>query len=316
MFQERRGESKIEKLSGNLFRLGPLGDPKVLCSYLITDKRISVVDCGPSVVIDELIQLVKQCGVEAKEIDNLLLTHIHIDHAGGTADFTKRCPKARVFVPKRGFKHLVDPSVLNPSARAVLGDKLFDYWGEAKPVEESKVRSMDAEETVDLGSESVKYIEARGHAPHHDVLLLEQSKVLFAADALGIHDDENSEFHSPTTPPPSFNLDQQFKDFEMIQKLETRVLCFSHFKSLAPTREFYSQTIDLYRRWERIIGGYLAERRVSGNDLAQSDIDAIYSRLQSEYPAYRNVPERLEHQMKKVDITGFAQWFDFKTTRA
>ncbi|MGI0078370.1 MAG: MBL fold metallo-hydrolase [Nitrososphaerales archaeon] len=303
---------KIEKVSTAVLRLGPLGLPKVLCSYLIVDRKISIVDCGPSAVIEELLELVKQCGVSASEIDNLLLTHIHIDHAGGTGELVEKCPQVRVFVPKRGFQHLVDPSVLNPSARAILGDKLFGYWGAAKPVTESKVHSMETEETVDLGGDSVRFIEARGHAPHQDVLLLQNSKVLFAADALGIHDDKNSELHSPTTPPPSFNMDQQLEDFQTIEKIEPRLLCFPHFRSLTPTKEFYSETRSLYKKWERIIGSYLEEKRVAGNSLAQSDIDRIFSRLQLEYPAYQNIPENLEHQMKRVDIAGLAQWFDFK----
>lgn len=316
MSRQSSNLSKIEKVSDTVFRLGPLGKPKVLCSYLVVDKKISIVDCGPFAVIDELMELLPRCGVALGEIDNLLLTHVHIDHAGGAAQFIEKCPQALIFVPKRGFKHLVDPSILNASARAVLGDKLFDYWGAAKPIPESKIRSMEAEEAVDLGEERLRYIESRGHAPHHDVLLLEKSTVLFAADALGIHDDENSEFRSPTTPPPSFNLGQQLKDFDMIERMNPKLVCLAHFKSLTPTREFYSKTVELYKNWERIIGTYLAEKKITGSDLSQVEIDAIYSRLASEYPAYRNVPERLEHQIKRVDITGFAQWFDFKAKLA
>src|SRR5487761_223785 len=283
MSRQSSNLSKIEKVSDTVFRLGPLGKSKVLCSYLIIDKKVSIVDCGPSAVIDELIQLLPQCGVAMDRIDNLLLTHIHIDHAGGAAQFIEKCPQVQIFVPKRGFKHLIDPGILNTSARAVLGDKLFDYWGAAKPIPEAKVHSMDTEESVDLGAERLRYIESRGHAPHHDVLLLEKSMVLFAADALGMHDDENSKFRSPTTPPPSFNLDQQLKDFGMIERMDPKLVCLAHFKSLTPTKEFYSQTVELYKNWERIIGGYLAEKEIAGGDLGQAEIDAIYSRLGSVY---------------------------------
>jgi glyoxylase-like metal-dependent hydrolase (beta-lactamase superfamily II) len=309
-------ESKVEKISKNIFKLGPLGDPKVLCSYLILDESVSIVDCGPSVVIDELLSLAAICGIQPSDIDNLLLTHIHLDHAGGTAEFAKRCPSAKIYVPRRGFKHLIDPSILNPSAQAILGNMLFDYWGAASPVPESRVSSMDANANVDIGSQNVQYIEAMGHAPHHDVLLMDRTKVLFAADALGIHDDQISEFHSPTSPPPSFNLDRQSNDFEMIKNLVPSLICLAHFKTLKPTNQFFLDTIKLYKTWELVIGQYLSEKRIKGASLGTDDLEAIYSILKREYPGYGLVPERLDHQIKKVDIAGFAQWFDFKASRS
>ncbi len=305
-------DQKIERITDGIFKLGPLGEPKILCSYLVVDDAISIVDCGPSIVIEELLQLVGKCGVPASDIDNLLLTHIHLDHAGGAAQFAGKCPNAQIYVPRRGFKHLIDPTILNPSARAVLGSNLFDYWGAASPVPESRVHSMDANVKVELGSQNVRFIEARGHAPHHDVLLLEKSMTLFAADALGIRDDQNEGFTSPTTPPPSFNLDQQIKDFEMIQNLRATLVCLAHFKALKPTQEFYANAVELYKNWERIIGGYLKEKQILGSSLRGSDVEAIYAILKTEYPAYGSVPETLAHQVKQVDISGFAQWFDFK----
>ncbi len=308
-------DPNIERISDNIFKLGPLGQPKVLCSYLILDETVSIVDCGPSVVIDELLQLVAKCSVHPSDIDNLLLTHIHLDHAGGTARFAEKCPKAEIYVPARGFKHLIDPTILNPSARVVLGSELFDYWGAAAPAPKSRVHSMEKDSALDLGSQDVRYMEARGHAPHHDVLLLEKSRTLFAADALGLHDDRNGDFHSPTTPPPSFNLDQQLKDFDMIKNLRTTLICLAHFKALKPTDDFFANTLDLYENWERIIGGYLKDNEIRGSSLSATDIESIYSILKTEYPAYGALPKALEHQVKRVDITGFAQWFDFKANR-
>ena len=307
---------RIEKLSESIFKLGPLGDPKVLCSYLIIDKHIAVVDCGPAIVIDELLDLILQCGINANDIDRLLLTHIHLDHAGGTAKFLRRFPNAKVSVPRRGYKHLIDPSALNPSAKAILGD-LFDYWGGAEPVPEDRVSSMESEEKVNLGGDSVRYIEARGHAPHHDVLLLEGPETLFAADSLGIHDDKVTRFVSPTTPPPSFNLDQEFRDIEMIRGLDPKLVCLAHFKALRPSVAFYDMVGNVYKTWEKKIADYLAAMEAQGrSELSTQDSEAIYARLALDYPAYLEIPERLKQQVKRVDVAGFVQWFRYRAGRA
>lgn len=306
---------KAEKVSKNIFKLGPLGSPKVLCSYLIMDKKTCIVDCGPSSVSDELFETLSELGVKPGDIDGLLLTHIHIDHAGGASNFIKRSPNSHAYVPVRGYKHLLEPSLLNSSAREVLGEHLFDSWGPAKPLPETRLSSMSQDAILDVGSENLRYIEARGHAPHHDVLLLEKQNILFAADALGIHDDELERFHSPTTPPPSFNLDEQRHDFHIIEDLSPKLLCFAHYKFVKPDDSFYSETLSLYSSWERTIGDYLLEKRIKGSKLSEKDIEQIFDRLANLYPVYHNISERMEYQVKRVDITGFARWIDYNTNK-
>ncbi len=82
---------------------------------------MAVVDCGPGSVIPELLALVEECGVSKSEIDYLLLTHIHLDHAGGSASFLEEISSVHLIVPERGLKHMLDPAVLNSSARSILG---------------------------------------------------------------------------------------------------------------------------------------------------------------------------------------------------
>ncbi len=123
--------SKIQRLNDCTFRLGPLGEPPVLSSYLIIDAKIALIDCGPRSVIEELLSLVHGCGISPEQIDNLLLTHIHLDHAGGAGSFVKKCPSATVYIPERGYKHLLNPEVLNASSRPILGERIFSNWGPA-----------------------------------------------------------------------------------------------------------------------------------------------------------------------------------------
>jgi glyoxylase-like metal-dependent hydrolase (beta-lactamase superfamily II) len=300
--------AKIAKVSDSVFKLGPLGSPKILCSYLVLDEKVSVIDCGPSVVIEELLALVDGCGVRRDEIDYLLLTHVHIDHAGGTSRFLEKCKKAKAFVPRRGYKHLLDPEILNRSAKPILGKQVFNYWGKVDPVHASRLAAVDDEQTVSLGKRAMKYIEATGHAPHHDILYEAKDSILFAADALGIFDDKLADLRNPTSPPPSFDLDQALKDIAMIQKLEADLVCLPHFKVVKPDMSFYEDVRTLYETWQEKIGGYILKK---GMDM-DSIIDArakqdIFSILAEAYPSYELAPEAMKYQIMQVDIVGFVQ---------
>ena len=300
--------AKIEKVSDSIFKLGPLGNPKILCSYLMVDEKVSVIDCGPSSVIEELLVLVDGCGIRRDEIDHLLLTHVHVDHAGGTAQFLEKCKNAKAFVPRRGYKHLIDPETLNRSANQILGKDVFGYWRKVDPVPAGKLAAVDNDQTISLGKRGLKYIEATGHAPHHDILYQSETSTLFAADALGIFDDQLPELRNPTSPPPSFNLDIALRDIAMIRKLNPSLICLPHFKVVKPGVPFYEDVRTLYETWEEKLDAYILQKGLR----ADSIIDAkeqheIFSILTEAYPSYRQAPEAMRRQIIQVDIVGFAQ---------
>jgi glyoxylase-like metal-dependent hydrolase (beta-lactamase superfamily II) len=305
-------DEKIVEISKGLYKLGPLGNPKVLCSYLLVDEEISIVDCGPSAVIEELLNLVSLCGVGTDQISNLFLTHIHLDHAGGASKFLDLCKNSKAFVPRRGYKHLIDPSALNRSAKGILGERIFNYWEEARPIHPEKVHSVDPNEKVSIGKRKIQYVEATGHAPHHNVLFDSERSILFAADGLGISDDLVPEFIAPTSPPPSFNYVQARKDIEMIQKdLSPQLVCLAHFRIIKPDLQFYSGVMDVFDNWRETIHNYFSEKSesLSSQELVPEEINEIYAKLATTYSSYNLVSAALIDQVKRVDISGFAKWY-------
>ncbi|MHB8565922.1 MAG: MBL fold metallo-hydrolase [Nitrososphaerales archaeon] len=300
-------KNKIVRLSEHIHKLGPLGDPKVLSSYLVTDDtKNAVIDCGPNVVIDELVDLICACGIAPDKIDYLLLTHIHIDHAGGASRFLEKCPNCRVFVPRRGFKHLIDPSVLNASARAVLGDELMDYWGECSPLAADRVQPVFEQESVTVGKRLIRYIPAKGHAPHHNVLFEESSGSLFAADSLGIVDLKTGA-HTPTTPPPSLDFEQALKDIDVVERLGAKLVCLSHYGEVRTSDAFFSSARSIYETWGRIVKDYVSRRGLIEYDLP--DYYAIFSELESIFPEYAMIPRSLKDQITRVDVGGLVNYF-------
>ena len=298
----------VERLGKDIMKLGPLGNPKVLCSYVVMGSRISIVDCGPSIVIDDLIDAISSCGISPNEVDQLLLTHIHIDHAGGASKFLQKCPNSHAFVPKRGYKFLLDPTRLNSSAESVLGEKLFNYWGECSPVKAEKLTPVEPNQILDLGSREIQYIEATGHAPHHNVLLEKKDNILFAADSLGIFDDQVTEFASPTTPPPSFDYVKAIDDITKIRDvIKPSLVCLAHYRTITPDSLFYTRVLDMYATWKREIKFYLSTKtNHSAFDIGDSDL--VYSKLSQIYPSFDIVGPFLRDQIKRVDIAGFAEY--------
>jgi glyoxylase-like metal-dependent hydrolase (beta-lactamase superfamily II) len=296
---------KVSRLSASVYKLGPLGNPRILSSYLIIDKKVAIVDCGPEATVDELLDLALKCGVRTEDIDSLFLSHIHIDHAGGASKFLDRCKNCTAFIPQRGFKHMIDPTVLNASARLILGTALFDYWKPCGALPNERATSVKAQETFELGRMTLRYILAPGHAPHHNVLATD-GEFLFAADALGILDAETNSL-IPTTPPPSLDYPQCVRDIEMIEKLNPSVACLAHFGEIAPDSAYFERVKKVFELWAREAERYVKDKQLRAYDMLQ--YEEILSALIGLFPEYSGIDDSLRNQMVRVDVAGLVDYF-------
>ena len=298
--------SRVSRLNESVFRLGPLGDPPVLSSYLVLDEKIAIIDCGPVAVIDQLLELLATCGVRTSQIDYLVLTHIHLDHAGGAARFQKHCSNSLTLIPERGFKHMIDPTVLNGSSRPILGDSIFNSWGGCEPVEKEKSASVKPHHKVDLGRLELEYIPAPGHAPHHNVISDIRDSIIFTADALGMLDNETRSL-IPTTPPPSFDFVQAMKDIDMILDMGASTACLAHYSEVKPSSEFFDRVKSVYGTWAKEASRYVEKRKKAVYD--KSDFEEVFHELEVNYPEYRMIPPFLFQQATRVDVGGLLNYF-------
>lgn len=252
------------------------------------------------------MNLVDECGVSPSQIDSLLLTHIHLDHAGGAAKFLDRCCSAKAYVPERGFKHLLKPDVLNTSSRSVLGDRIFASWGACGPVPEARTSAVKPHQKIDLGETELEYIPATGHAPHHNVLLEEKQSIVFSADALGIYDGQTSSI-IPTTPPPSFDLDQALRDIDMIRNWNLHRACMAHFTEISPEEKYFELLKNRFVLWAEMISHYVEEKDIK--DYQPSDCFDLFSQLAKKWPEYGNLSTDMKEQVSRVDVGGMLNYF-------
>lgn len=190
-----------------------LGRDRVICAYELDGV---IVDPGPASCLDTLIDRLGRSEPRA-----LLLTHIHLDHAGAAGVLVRRRPRLQVHVSEIGAPHLVDPTKLERSARRLYGDSFDELWGELAPVPEESVNVVG--ETT-LGLET---FPTPGHARHH-VSYLGSDGTLYAGDAAGVRIQPHEEV-APPTPPPDFDLETWQRTIDEIERRQPERLALIHF---------------------------------------------------------------------------------------
>jgi glyoxylase-like metal-dependent hydrolase (beta-lactamase superfamily II) len=209
----------------------------ITAGYLIRGDRPCLVETGtgPSapVVRDALAAL----GVGPADLATVVVTHIHLDHAGGTGDIASMFPSAEVVVHELGARHLADPSRLMASARMVYGDELDELFGELAPTPAERIRTVEHTGVVDLGGgRRLDSHYSPGHAKHHVGLIDSVSGDLYVGDAAGIYLQETGDVR-PATPPPDFDLQVALDSLRLFDALQPARLLFSHFGPVTAVSE-------------------------------------------------------------------------------
>src|SRR5213596_1750672 len=199
-----------------------LGRERIIASYLLdTDNGPALFDCGPSTTIEALKAGLAERGLSLTDVRHLLLSHIHLDHAGAAGVLVREHPELQVHVSEVGAPHLVDPSRLEASARRLYGDEFDALWGELAPVPEANVHPVGAE-TLGLTT-----FPTPGHASHH-VCYLDGEGTLYAGDAAGVR-IQPSRFVLPPTPPPELDLVHWSTSLDEIERRRPQRLALIHF---------------------------------------------------------------------------------------
>lgn len=206
------------------------GLPRQCGSFLLTGRKTALVDAGPSVTVDNVLAGMEARGVGPEDLDYILLTHFHLDHAGGASVLLDRCPNAMIVVDERSAKYMADPARLVSSAAKSLGDIAPDY-GTMLPVPPERVIPMTDRFVLQLGpNRRMTAYHTPGHSGGHFVFLEEPQRALFCGDCLG-HYTEECDYVYPATPAPEFRLDKSIASARRLLKLNPAVLLFPHYGS-------------------------------------------------------------------------------------
>jgi glyoxylase-like metal-dependent hydrolase (beta-lactamase superfamily II) len=224
----RRLPNRFSRRSGNncriadLIDLHHLGAERVIgCYVLETSDGPALFDCGPASAVAALVEGLARRGLELTDIRHLLLSHIHLDHAGAAGVLVRAHPGLQVHVSGIGAPHLVDPTRLERSARRLYGDAFDDLWGELAPVPEGNVHVV-GERTLGLET-----FPTPGHASHH-VCYLDGDGTLYAGDAAGVR-IQPERYVAPPTPPPEFDLETWSRTLNEIERRRPERLALIHF---------------------------------------------------------------------------------------
>jgi glyoxylase-like metal-dependent hydrolase (beta-lactamase superfamily II) len=219
-----------------------LGHERVIGSYLLeTDDGLALQDCGPTTCVPELEARLAERGLELADVRHLLLSHIHLDHAGAAGVLVREHPRLQVHVSEIGAPHLVDPSRLERSARRLYGDDFDRLWGELAPVPSENVHVVGSE-TLGLAT-----FPSPGHASHH-VCYLHREGTLYAGDASGVR-IRPSEFVLPPTPPPEVDLEAWERTIDELERRQPQRLALIHFGVFEDVERHLEELRRRLREW-------------------------------------------------------------------
>lgn len=272
--------------------------------YLLNEEKKALVDTGPSTSAKIVLEGIKQLGVRPEDIDYLVVTHIHLDHAGGAGTLIKDMPKARVVVHQRGARHLVDPSRLVASVMEASGQAMMAKYGEMVPVGEGRIMAVGEGDVIELGrGQTLKFFDAPGHAPHELCIYESRNRGIFTGDAVGVY-VPGQEFLFPAAQPPNFNLELCIGTIRRLMALNASRIYFAHFGVTEKVHKMLQMAIDKLLVWDRIVTeavkqGNLDSAAAKLTEHARADVEAVRkNRVIHEYLTSYSVPTSVSGFMK------------------
>lgn len=266
-------------------------------AWVADGTRTFLVDTGPARSADTLVRRLKRLGLT--QVDHVLLTHIHLDHAGGLARVLESYPGARVVCHRKAIPHLVDPDRLWQGSRRVLGD-LAEAYGPPLPVPAEALIAHD-----EARIEGLQVLETPGHAPHHISFSLEGT--LFAGEAGGnyLHSD-GLEILRPATP-PRFHLEPCLSSVDRLLALEDQVLCYAHYGRARRSRHMLVRFREQLLRWRDLLAPVLRTRPEAGAAFCLDRLLEADPELRSFYDLDPKTQER-ERFFLKNSVRGYLEY--------
>lgn len=209
--------------------------PRFAACYLIESAgKAAIFDCGTNYSVPRILQVLAERGLRASDVDFLIASHVHLDHAGGAGALLRELPNAQMLAHARGVRHLIDPTALQGSAEQVYGAAVVEAtYGGLVGVPAGRVRAVADEEVVDLNGRALRFIDAPGHCRHHVVLYDERSRSWFGGDAFGIRyrdfDGGSEDFIFPTSSPVQFDANAMKATIRRMLALQPRRIYLTHY---------------------------------------------------------------------------------------
>ena len=208
--------------------------PRVIATVVLDGPEgIAIVDPRPSSTLPALRNGLDQAGLRLGDVTALVLTHIHLDHAGACGTLLRERPNLKVYVHEKGAPHLVDPAKLLASAERLYGEAMENLWGEVQPVPKSAIAALRGGERIEAGGRFLDVEYTPGHASHHVSYFNRDADVAFVGDTAGVKIVAGGDV-LPPTPPPDIDLDSWRDSLQKIERWRPATLFLTHFGPSGP----------------------------------------------------------------------------------
>jgi glyoxylase-like metal-dependent hydrolase (beta-lactamase superfamily II) len=248
-----------------------VGHPKSIAAALLeSENHRAIIDPGPESTLATLREQLRTRGIEVTDLDAILLTHIHLDHAGAAGALVRENPALPIYVHASGARHMADPAKLLASATRLWGDELSILFGETLPVPPENLRILEGGETLKLGNRKLDVVYTPGHASHHVSYFDDAAGVAFIGDTAGIRID-NGPYILPATPPPDIDLTLWDESFKAILARRPARLFLTHYGFSNDPGAHIAEFRERLHHWAEVAEQALAS---AANDPAPLDDDA------------------------------------------
>ena len=281
--------------------------PEFDASYIVANRNqagtglemsLAVIDVGPNAAVSRILQTIQELGCQSTQVAYLILTHIHLDHAGGAGLLMQECPNAKLIVHPRGARHMIDPSALIASALAVHGQEHVDQeYGQILPIPATRVIESFDGLKIDLGSRVLECFATPGHAKHHICIWDELSSGMFTGDTFGLSyrefDTDQGAFIMPTSSPVHFDPQALRDSLQKIMQFKPNRIYVTHYSTVENVPRLYQnflrilsevevlgkrfaldpQRHDLFKKG--LLSLYIQELRIMGCELSEAQVDEL-----------------------------------------
>jgi glyoxylase-like metal-dependent hydrolase (beta-lactamase superfamily II) len=275
-----------------LLDTGMAGQRELNGVYLMTADEPALVEAGPGADTDRIVAALTRRGLGAQDLAHVVVTHIHLDHAGGAGSLLRRFPRADVWVHERGAVHLADPERLVASTARTYGeDRMRAFFGTTLPVDPGRIRTVVDADAIGLGDRSLEVLYTPGHASHHVAFADSATGAVFTGEAIGSHLPW-VDVYRPALPPPEVDVEAALASIDRIRaRAGAGSLMTSHFGPIGDASEGCDRAASRIRAWSETV------RRLSAHT---GDIDRIAATLRGQAAA-----EHLEDAGVPIDFARY-----------